>query len=213
MGGFVAEVREAIQPVVGAMPEGYFADIGGQFENQQRAMRRLSVVVPASLLLIFLLLFMAFQSIRNALLVLINLPFAFVGGILLILALGINLSVSASVGFIVLFGIAVQNGVLLVTFFTQLRAQGLSPQDAILRGCDLRLRPLLMTSAAAFLGLWPMLYATGSGSEIQRPIAAVVMGGLVTSLLLTLIVLPAIYHLVESRRERKAAPSAASTQG
>jgi cobalt-zinc-cadmium resistance protein CzcA len=184
------------------LPEGYFADYGGQFENQQRAMGRLMLVVPLSIGLIFLMLFMAFQSIRNALLVLSNLPFAFVGGILLILILGINLSVSASVGFIALFGVAVQNGVLLVTFFTQLRTQGLSPRDAIIRGCELRLRPLLMTSMAAFLGLWPMLYATGSGAEIQRPIAAVVMGGLVTALLLTLIVLPALYYLLETRKDR-----------
>ena len=202
MGSFVSEVRTAIQPVVGALPEGYFADFGGQFENQQRAMQRLMVVVPLSIGLIFLMLFMAFQSVRNALLVLSNLPFAFVGGILLILIMGINLSVSASVGFIALFGVAVQNGVLLVTFFTQLRAQGLSPREAVIRGCELRLRPLLMTSLAAFLGLWPMLYATGSGAEIQRPIAAVVMGGLVTALLLTLIVLPAIYYLLETRKDK-----------
>jgi cobalt-zinc-cadmium resistance protein CzcA len=202
MGSFVKEVREAIRPVVSTLPEGYFADYGGQFENQQRAMGRLMLVVPLSIGLIFLMLFMAFQSIRNALLVLSNLPFAFVGGILLILILGINLSVSASVGFIALFGVAVQNGVLLVTFFTQLRTQGLSPRDAIIRGCELRLRPLLMTSMAAFLGLWPMLYATGSGAEIQRPIAAVVMGGLVTALLLTLIVLPALYYLLEMRIDR-----------
>jgi cobalt-zinc-cadmium resistance protein CzcA len=204
MGSFVAEVREAIQPVVSALPEGYFADYGGQFENQQRAMRRLMLVVPVSIGLIFLMLFMAFRSVRNALLVLSNLPFAFVGGILLILILGINMSVSASVGFIALFGVAVQNGVLLVTFFTQLRTQGLSPREAVIRGCELRLRPLLMTSLAAFLGLWPMLYATGSGSEIQRPIAAVVMGGLVTALLLTLIVLPALYYLLETRKDKLA---------
>jgi cobalt-zinc-cadmium resistance protein CzcA len=204
MGSFVAEVRERIAPVVRALPEGYFADYGGQFENQQRAMRRLGLVVPLSIGLIFLMLFMVFQSIRNALLVLSNLPFAFVGGILLILILGINLSVSASVGFIALFGVAVQNGVLLVTFFAQLRTQGLSPSEAVMRGCELRLRPLLMTSLAAFLGLWPMLYATGSGAEIQRPIAAVVMGGLVTALFLTLIVLPALYYLLETRRDRMA---------
>lgn len=202
MGGFVAEVRDTIQPVVSALPEGYFADYGGQFENQQRAMRRLMVVVPLSIGLIFLMLFLAFQSMRNALLVLSNLPFAFVGGIVLILILGINLSVSASVGFIALFGVAVQNGVLLVSFFTQLRTQGLSPRDAIVRGCELRLRPLLMTSMTTFLGLWPMLYATGSGAEIQRPIAVVVMGGLVTALLLTLIVLPALYYLLETRKDR-----------
>lgn len=204
MGSFVSEVRDAIRPVVSMLPEGYFADYGGQFENQQRAMRRLMLVVPLSVGLIFLMLFMALQSMRNALLVLSNLPFAFVGGILLILILGINLSVSASVGFIALFGVAVQNGVLLVTFFTQLRAQGFSPREAVIRGCELRLRPLLMTSLAAFLGLWPMLYATGSGAEIQRPIAAVVMGGLVTALLLTLIVLPALYYLLEARKERLA---------
>jgi cobalt-zinc-cadmium resistance protein CzcA len=203
MGSFVSEVRGAIQPVVSQLPEGYYTDFGGQFENQQRAMRRLMIVVPLSIGLIFLLLFMAFQSIRDGLLVLINLPFAFVGGILLILAMGINLSVSASVGFITLFGVAVQNGVLLVTFFSQLRQQGLSPREAIVQGCEMRLRPLLMTSVAAFLGLWPMLYATGSGAEIQRPIAAVVMGGLVSALLLTLIVLPALYFLLETRKDRK----------
>jgi cobalt-zinc-cadmium resistance protein CzcA len=201
MGSFVAEAQRDIEPMAAALPTGYFIEYGGQFENQQRAMQRLAVVVPLSVGLIFLLLFMAFQSIRNALLVLINLPFAFVGGILLILALGVNLSVSAAVGFITLFGVAVQNGVLLISFFAQLRAEGLSLRDAICRGCELRLRPLLMTSVAAFFGLWPMLYATGSGAELQEPIAAVVMGGLVSSMLLTLVVLPAIYHIVESRRE------------
>lgn len=202
MGSFVSEIQAAIQPVTKGLPEGYFADFGGQFENQQRAMRRLSIVVPLSIGLIFLMLFMAFQSIRDALLVLSNLPFAFVGGILLILAMGINLSVSASVGFIALFGVAVQNGVLLITFFSQLRRQGLSPHDAIVRGCELRLRPLLMTAFTTLLGLLPLMWATGSGAEIQRPIAAVVMGGLVTALLLTLVVLPAMYYLLETRRDR-----------
>jgi cobalt-zinc-cadmium resistance protein CzcA len=203
MGGFVAEVRKAIQPVVGALPEGYFADVGGQFENQQRAMRRLSIVVPVSLLLIFLMLFSAFNSLKSALLVLVNLPFALIGGILIIVLLKIPLSVSASIGFIALFGIAVENGVLLVSFFDQLRKEGLSPEEAVRRGCELRLRPLMMTAMTTLLGLLPLVWATGSGSEIQRPLAAVVLGGMVSAMLLTLVVLPALYYLVEMRREKK----------
>jgi cobalt-zinc-cadmium resistance protein CzcA len=202
MGSFVAEAREAIQPVVAAMPEGYFSDIGGQFENQQRAMRRLSIVVPVSLLLIFLMLFSAFNSMKGALLVLVNLPFALIGGILILALMKIPLSVSASIGFIALFGIAVENGTLLVSFFEQLRREGLSPREAVLRGCDLRLRPLLMTALTTLLGLLPLIWATGSGSEIQRPLAAVVLGGLASAMLLTLVVLPALYYLVEMRGER-----------
>jgi cobalt-zinc-cadmium resistance protein CzcA len=203
MGSFVAEVRKALQPVVTALPEGYFTDYGGQFENQQRAMRRLSIVVPASLLLIFLMLFSAFNSMKSALLVLVNLPFALIGGILIIVVLKLPLSVSASIGFIALFGIAVENGVLLVAFFDQLRREGLSPEDAVRRGCELRLRPLLMTAMTTLLGLLPLVWATGSGSEIQRPLAAVVLGGLASAMLLTLIVLPALYYLVETRAEKK----------
>jgi len=202
MGGFVAEVQRAIQPAIATMPEGYFADIGGQFENQQRAMRRLSIVVPVSLLLIFLMLFSAFNSVKSALLVLVNLPFALIGGILIIVLLKIPLSVSASIGFIALFGIAVENGVLLVSFFDQLRKEGLSPEEAVRRGCELRLRPLLMTAMTTLLGLLPLVWATGSGSEIQRPLAAVVLGGLVSAMLLTLVVLPAIYYLLETRKDR-----------
>jgi cobalt-zinc-cadmium resistance protein CzcA len=204
MGSFVADVRAAIQPVVAAMPDGYFSDIGGQFENQQRAMRRLAIVVPVSLLLIFLMLFSAFNSMKSALLVLVNLPFALIGGILIIVLLKIPLSVSASIGFIALFGIAVENGVLLVSFFDQLRRDGLSPEEAVRRGCELRLRPLLMTALTTLLGLLPLVWATGSGSEIQRPLAAVVLGGMASAMLLTLIVLPALYYLVEMRGERAA---------
>ena len=134
-----------------------------------------------------------------------NLPFALVGGILAMVLLKINLSVSAAIGFIALFGTAVGNGVVLVTFFNQLRQQGMSTDDVVRKGCELRFRPLLMTALAMLLGLVPMLIATGSGSEIQRPLAAVVLGGLVSSMFLTLVVLPAIYHMVESRRERGAA--------
>ncbi len=203
MGSYVAELREAIQPVVAAMPVGYFVDFGGQFENQQRAMRRLSLVVPASLLLIFLMLFSAFNSMKSSLLVLVNLPFALIGGILIIVLLKIPLSVSASIGFIALFGIAVENGTLLVSFFDQLRREGLSPGEAVRRGCELRLRPLLMTALTTLLGLLPLVWATGSGSEIQRPLAAVVLGGLASAMLLTLIVLPALYYLVEMRGETR----------
>jgi len=163
-------------------------------------MQRLAIVVPVSILLIFLMLFSAFDSARSALLVLLNLPFALVGGILAIFLANINLSVSSVVGFIALFGIAVENGTVLVAFFNQLRDQGMDAVEAVKRGCELRFRPLLMTALTTLLGLVPLLYASGSGSEIQRPLAAVVLGGLVSSMLLTLIVLPVLYSIVESRR-------------
>ena len=200
MGSFVAEVKEAIGPIVEGLPPGYFVDFGGQFENQQRAMQRLAIVVPVSILLIFLMLFSAFDSMRSALLVLLNLPFALVGGILAIFLAKINLSVSSVVGFIALFGIAVENGTVLVAFFNQLRDQGMDAVEAVKRGCELRFRPLLMTAMTTLLGLTPLLVASGSGSEIQRPLAAVVLGGLVSSMLLTLIVLPVLYSIVESRQ-------------
>jgi cobalt-zinc-cadmium resistance protein CzcA len=202
MGGFVADTQKALAGIAAALPAGYFLEYGGQFENQQRAMQRLSIVVPVSILLIFLLLLTALGSVRNAFLVLANLPFAVVGGILTMLAFGINLSVSTAIGFIALFGTAVENGVVLVTFFNQLREEGLSTLEAVRKGCELRLRPLMMSTLTTLLGLVPMIYATGSGSEIQRPLASVILGGLATSLALTLLVLPAIYSLVESRRER-----------
>ena len=198
-GSFVAEVQKKIQPVADALPPGYFLEFGGQFENQQRAMQRLTVIVPLSIMLIFFMLFLALGSIRSALLVMANLPFALVGGILAIYLVKINISVSAAVGFIALFGTAVLNGTVLITFFNQLRQQGMSTVEAVKRGCELRVRPVLMTALTTLLGLVPMLYASGSGSEIQRPLAAVVLGGLVTSTFLTLIVLPALYCIVESR--------------
>ncbi len=203
MGSFVAETQSSLQSLTQSLPTGYFIEYGGQFENQQRAMKRLGVVVPVSILLIFLMLFSALGSVRSAFLVIANLPFALVGGILTMVALKINLSVSTAIGFIVLFGTAVENGVMLVTFFNQLRQEGLSTAEAVRRGCEMRLRPLMMTTLTTLLGLLPMIYATGSGSEIQRPLAAVILGGLASSLALTLIVLPAIYHIVESRQERK----------
>ena len=202
MGSFVGEVRRSLQPVERTLPTGYFIEYGGQFENQQRAMKRLGIVVPVSIALIFLMLFSGLGTFRSALMVITNLPFALVGGILAMVLLKINLSVSAAIGFIALFGTAVGNGVVLVSFFNQLRQEGLSTSEAVSKGCDLRFRPLLMTTLTTLLGLLPMLLASGSGSEIQRPLAAVVLGGLVSSMFLTLVVLPAIYHMVESRRER-----------
>lgn len=202
MGSFVEEVQQALQPIANTLPTGYFIEYGGQFENQQRAMKRLGIVVPVSILLIFLMLFSALGSIRCATIVLANLPFALVGGILTMVLLDISLSVSTVIGFIALFGIAVENGIVLVTFFNQLRQEGMTTREAVRKGCELRVRPLMMTTLTTLLGLAPMIYATGSGSEIQRPLAAVVLGGLASSLFLTLVVLPAIYIVVESIRER-----------
>lgn len=197
IGSFVQEAMKKIEPVEKSLPSGYFINWGGQFENQQRAMRTLSVVVPIVIFLIFVMLFSAFGSLKPALLVILNLPFSLVGGILTVLIFKLTLSVSAVVGFIALFGIAVENGIVLVSFFIQLRREGLSIKEAVIKGCQLRLRPLLLTSLTTILGLIPLLWATGSGSEIQKPIAAVVLGGLVSSWGLTLIVLPALYSWFE----------------
>jgi cobalt-zinc-cadmium resistance protein CzcA len=193
LGGFVEDAREKLAPIVRELPTGYFLELGGQFENQQRAMRQLAVVVPVALLLVLLLLYLALGTLGDALLVLLNLPFALVGGVVAVVAFRMPLSVSAAVAFIVLLGIAVQNGVVLVAFFRQLRKDGKGVAEAVREGCALRFRPLLMTALTSFIGHLPMLYATGSGADIQRPLAVVVMGGLVTSTALTLLVLPAIY--------------------
>jgi heavy metal efflux system protein len=206
IGSFVTETQREIQPIVKSLPPGYFVTYGGQFENQQRAMKRLSVVVPLSILLIFIMLFSALGRISSALLVLVNLPFALVGGIIAMSLLHIPLSVSAAIGFIALFGTAVSNGTVLVTFFDQLRNEGLNAFDAVCRGCELRFRPLLMTAMTAMLGVTPLIYATGSGSEIQRPLAAVIMGGMISSMMLTLVVLPVIYMVVFMRPEKNSPP-------
>jgi cobalt-zinc-cadmium resistance protein CzcA len=205
LGGFVSEVRGRLAPLINGLPPGYYVEYGGQFENQQRAMRQLAVVVPVALLLIMVLLYMALGSIWSSILVLLNLPFALVGGVIAVVAFSMPVSVSAAVAFIVLLGIAVQNGVVLVTFFRQLREQGEPVAETVKKGCDLRFRPLLMTALTSFIGHLPMLYATGSGADIQKPLAVVVMGGLITSTLLTLIVLPTIYLLFASRFARATA--------
>ncbi len=197
IGSFVQEAKLKIAKIEKSLPPNYFISWGGQFENQQRAMRTLSIVVPVVILIIFILLFSAFGSFRPALLIILNLPFALVGGILFVLLFKVTLSVSAAVGFITLFGTAVENGIVLVTFFSQLRREGMSLNDAIKKGCELRLRPLLLTTLTTMFGLIPLLWATGSGAEIQKPLAIVVLGGLLSSWILTLIVLPALYGWFE----------------
>ncbi len=201
LGGFVEEVQSRIAPLAKELPSGYYLEYGGQFENQQRAMRQLAIVVPVALLLIMFLLYLALGSIGDSLLVLLDLPFALVGGVIAVVLFRMPLSVSAAVAFIVLLGVAVQNGVVLVSFFRQLRSRGETVADTVRKGCDLRFRPLLMTALTAFIGQAPLLYATGSGADIQRPLAVVVMGGLVSATLLTLLVLPSVYALMDRRRE------------
>lgn len=198
LGGFVAEVQERLAEIERSLPAGAYIVYGGQFENQQRAMRQLAIVVPVALGLILVLLYSALGSARNALLVVLNLPFALVGGVAAAVAFGLSLSVSAAVAFIVLLGVAVQNGVVLVAYLHQLRAQGRPPREAVLEGCDVRFRPLLMTALTSFIGHLPMLFATGSGADIQKPLAVVVMGGLVTSTLLTQLVVPLWWYRLES---------------
>jgi cobalt-zinc-cadmium resistance protein CzcA len=191
--GFVTDARAAVAREVN-LPAGYRLVWGGQFENQQRAAARLATVVPVALLLIFLVLFMTFGSAKQSLLILANIPFALVGGVLALWLTGEYLSVPASVGFIALLGIAVLNGLVLVAYFNQLSATGMPMEEVVSEGAKRRLRPVLMTAAITALGLVPMLFATGPGSEIQRPLAIVVIGGLVTSTLLTLLLLPVLFR-------------------
>ena len=192
-GSFVAEAQKKVAAQV-VLPPGYRIVWSGQFENQQRAMKRLSIIVPISLGLIFVLLFWAFMSVKNALLILMNVPFAMIGGILILFVTGINLSVSAAVGFIALFGIAVQNGVILVSQLNKLRREGQSLHDAIVNGSVSRLRPVVMTALMAMLGLFPAALSTSVGSETAKPFAVVIIGGLLTATVLTLTLLPALYR-------------------
>ncbi len=189
---FVEDAKALVAKNV-ALPTGYRVSWGGQFENQQRAAARLTVVVPVALGLIFILLFSTFASVRQALLILSNIPFALVGGIVALWVTGEYLSVPASVGFIALLGIAVLNGVVMVSYFNQLQSEGLRLHDAVVQGARRRLRPVLMTASITAFGLIPLLFATGPGSEIQRPLAIVVIGGLITATALTLMLLPILY--------------------
>jgi cobalt-zinc-cadmium resistance protein CzcA len=202
IGGFVEEAQQQLQERL-VLPTGYFVTWGGQFEQQQRAMARLRLMVPVVLVLIFILLYLNFRDTRPVFLILVNIPLALVGGVFGLKIFGLYLSVSASVGFIALFGIAVLNGLVMVEFFRNLEAEGRSRIEAVLEGAELRLRPVLMTAATTALGLVPMVWASGVGSEVQRPLAVVVVFGVTTSTLLTLMVLPVLYSWVGGRADDK----------
>lgn len=201
MGSVVSDMKTVVAKKI-SLPAGYRVEWSGEFENQERAMRRLAWVVPLSILVIFLLLVDAFSSLRSALLIIANIPFAMIGGIFALLASGIPLSVSAAIGFIALFGQAVLNGVVMVTHFNQLRNAGMPVYRAVVEGALGRLRTVLMTALLAMLGLLPMALSHAIGSETQRPLAIVVIGGLVSATLLTLFVLPALYYWANSRGSR-----------
>jgi cobalt-zinc-cadmium resistance protein CzcA len=196
LGGYVSELQRRVKREV-ALPSGYFYEWGGQFQNMERARRHLMVIVPITVAAIFFLLFLLFKSLRFAMLIIIVLPFASIGGIAALFWSGEYLSVPASVGFIALWGIAVLNGVVLVSYIRQLRDGGADQKRAVTQGALMRFRPVMMTATVAALGLVPFLFATGPGSEVQRPLAIVVIGGLVTSTLLTLIVVPVLYRIFE----------------
>ncbi len=196
LASFVAEARRVIEAKV-RIPAGYSIEWSGQFEQLESASRRLLIAVPAALLTIFVLLYLAFQSVRPAVLIFFNIPLAATGGILALFARGLPFSISAGVGFIALFGIAVLNGVVLMTYVLQLRQQGLPAEVAVSQAAQTRLRPVLMTALVASLGFIPMAVSTGAGAEVQQPLATVVIGGLITSTLLTLLVLPAVYRWFE----------------
>nr|WP_240327655.1 efflux RND transporter permease subunit [Dechloromonas sp. HYN0024] len=194
MGSVVADMQAHAKDI--KLPQGYSIAWSGEFENQERAMKRLMLVVPLSILVIFVLLFDAFESFKDALIIICNIPFALIGGIFALLLSGIPLSVSAAIGFIALFGQAVLNGVVMVSYINQLKLQGMDAYQSVFQGALSRLRTVLMTALLAMLGLLPMALSHGIGSETQRPLALVVIGGLISATLLTLFVLPALYYFV-----------------
>ena len=208
-----AEAQAAVAARI-QMPTGYEIVWGGQFENQSRAQARLAVVVPIALAGIFLLLYLTFGSVRQATLVFCNVPFALIGGVLALWVSGEFLSVPASVGFLCLVGIAVLNGVVLISYINRLMTEeGLELPEAVREGAKRRMTPVVLTACIAALALVPFLFATGPGSEIQRPLAVVVIGGLVSSTVLTLLLVPVLYLLVERRGERRAQASSAGRAG
>lgn len=192
VGSFVKEAQEKLARKI-TLPPGYYIQWGGQFENQERAMKKLALVVPISILIIFFLLTATFSSVKDAFLVILNVPFALIGGVVALWIRGMYLSVPASIGFIALFGVAVLNGLVLISFINKLREDGVDIETAIRQGCEIRLRPVLITAMVATLGFLPMALSTGPGAEVQKPLATVVIGGIVTSTLLTLLVLPVLY--------------------
>ncbi len=201
--GFVKDANAAIANQID-LPPGYWIEWGGAFENQQRALTKLSVIVPVTIFFIFVLLYTAFNSMKFAALIIANVPFAASGGLIALFATGQYLSVPSAIGFIAVFGVAMLNGIVLVSFINELREKGMSTPEAVRRGAELRLRPVLMTASVAILGLVPMLLSSGVGAETQRPLASVVVGGLITSTLLTLVLLPVIYEWMETRAAKDA---------
>jgi cobalt-zinc-cadmium resistance protein CzcA len=202
IGSFVTEAQDVIDRQV-KIPPGYYVTWGGQFENLQRATQRLLIVVPLALFLIFILLFSTFGSVKQSLLIYTGIPFAIVGGVLALALRGMPFSISAGVGFIALFGVAVLNGLVMVSYINKLRDEGRSVLDAVREGAMTRLRPVLMTALVASLGFIPMAVATSAGAEVQRPLATVVIGGLITSTLLTLLILPTLYSWFERERAKE----------
>jgi cobalt-zinc-cadmium resistance protein CzcA len=201
LGGFVKELKEKLSKEV-KLPPGYFITFGGQFENQERAMKKLAVVVPIAIALIFLLLYINYNSVRDALIVMLNVPFATIGGVFALYFSGYNLSVPSAIGFIAVFGIATLNGVVLVSYIKSLLEDGLPIRTAVVQGASRRLRPILITATATSLGLVPMLLSKGIGSEVQKPLALVVIGGIFTSTLLTLLILPSVYEKFGVKMEK-----------
>jgi cobalt-zinc-cadmium resistance protein CzcA len=199
LGSFIADVQRAVAERV-TLPTGYYVEYGGQFENLQRASGRLALVVPLALFLIFVLLYTTFNAVKPAVLIYFNIPIAATGGIVALFLRGMPFSISAGVGFIALFGVAVLNGVVMVSYFRELRERGLTVDDTVRQGAELRLRPVLMTALVAGLGFVPMALSTSAGAEVQQPLATVVIGGLLTSTTLTLLVLPALYRWFERER-------------
>jgi cobalt-zinc-cadmium resistance protein CzcA len=200
--GFVKEAVKAIRNKV-KFPDGYYFEFGGQFKNLVEARNRLAIVVPLALALIFALIFLSFGSLRQAALIFVCVPLAITGGIFALWIRGMPFTISAGVGFIALSGIAVLNGIMLISFINQLREQGRSLRQAVIDGTLTRLRPKLMTALVASLGFVPMALATGAGAEVQRPLATVVIGGIITSTLLTLLVVPILYDWIEGRFARR----------
>ncbi|WP_461832109.1 efflux RND transporter permease subunit, partial [Aquifex sp.] len=198
IGSLIQELREKIEKEI-QLPEGYFITFGGQFESQERAMKKLYIAVPLAIFFIFILLYLNFNSVKDALIVMLNVPFAVIGGVIALYISGFNLSVPSAIGFIAIFGIATLNGVVLVSYIKLMLQENLELRQAIKTAAKLRLRPILITAITTFIGLVPLLVITDIGSEVQKPLATVVVGGIITSTFLTLLVIPTVYELVQRR--------------
>jgi len=212
MGGMVAEAMKKVDAAV-KLPEDYHIVWSGRFEDQQRALARLYVIAPLVIFIIFILLFGTFQSIGDALLIMLNLPFALIGGTLALFLSGTHFNISAAVGYVAVFGVSVLNGVVLVSSIRQARGDGVGVLDAVVRGCTLRFRPIVVSGIVAVIGFIPAALSHGIGSEIQRPLARVVVGGLISSSILTLLELPVVYALIAERSEHREATQTRSAAG